>query len=272
MSGPWPTQVLWYAGGVPAIMRELKDHLHLDVMTVTGRTLGENLDKLEAEGFFKQAALFLENYKIEQQDVIQTLDHPYNSNGGLRILYGTLAPDGAVIKHAAVAVAMQQHTGPAKPFDSEAKAIAAIEKGNIQPGDVIAIRYEGPKGSGMPEMFRTTELLYNHPQLGGRVVLITDGRFSGATRGPAVGHVTPEAAAGGPLALVKTGDIISMDIQRQTLDLVGVDQQPINPDEVAKILAERNDSLPAYTPKHKGVLGLFTQQAGPTHKGASMLW
>jgi len=271
MSGPWPTQILWYAGGVPAIMRELKDYLHLDAMTVTGGTLGQNLDRLESEGLFEQAALFLENNKIKPEDVIQTLDQPYNAEGGLRILSGNLAPDGAVIKHAAVAPEMQQHTGPAQPFDSETEAIAAIEKGDIQPGDVIIIRYEGPQGSGMPEMFRATEVLVNHPDLGNTVVLVTDGRFSGATRGPAVGHVTPEAAAGGPLALVKAGDIIEMDIQRQTLDIVGVDQQSLSPDDAAKILTDRRESWPGFTLKHKGVLGLFTQNSGPTHKGASML-
>jgi len=271
MSGQWPTQILWYAGGVPAIMRELRDHLHLDVMTVTGRTLGDNLDRLEKEGFFEQAALYLKNYKIEPEDVIQTLDHPYKANGGLRILKGNLAPEGAVIKHAAVAAEMHHHTGPAKPFDCETEAITAIENGNIQPGDVIVIRYEGPKGSGMPEMFRATEVLVNHPQLGGTVVLVTDGRFSGATRGPAVGHVTPEAAAGGPLALVKAGDLIEVDIQRQTLDLVGTDQQPLSPDQAAKMLAHRRESWPGFTPKHRGVLGLFTRQAGKTDKGASML-
>ena len=272
MSGPWPTQILWYAGGVPAIMRVLKDHLHLDALTVTGRTLGDNLDQLESDGFFEQAASYLKNYKIEPTDIIQTLENPYNDKGGLRILSGNLAPDGAVIKHAAVDNEMNQHTGPAKPFDSEAKAITAIEKGIIQPGDVVIIRYEGPQGSGMPEMFRTTEILHNHPELGGTVVLLTDGRFSGATRGPAVGHVTPEAAAGGPLALVKEGDTIRMDIQRQTLDLVGVDQRSLSPGEVAKILADRRKSWPGFTPKHKGVLGLFTRAAGSTHEGASMLW
>ena len=272
MSGRWPTQILWYAGGTPAIMRELREHLHLDAMTVTGRSLGDNLNCLEHEGFFNRAALYLKNYKIEPGDVIQTLERPYKAGGGLRILYGNLAPDGAVIKHAAVSSEMQHHTGPARPYDSEAEAIKAIEKGDIQPGDVIVIRYEGPKGSGMPEMFKTTEVLYNHPELGGTVVLVTDGRFSGATRGPAVGHVTPEAAAGGALALVKPGDIIKMDIQGQTLDIVGVDRQPVSPDEAIEILAARRKTWPGFTPKHKGVLGLFTRMAGPTHKGASMLW
>jgi len=149
MSGPWPTQVLWYAGGVPAIMRVLKDRLHLDVMTVTGRTLGDNLEEMEKSGYFDRAAHYLKNYCLEPQAVIQPLDNPYDAEGGIRVLYGNLAPDGAVVKRAAMGQKMQSHTGPAKPFDSEEDAIAAIEKGGILPGDVVVIRYEGPRGSGM---------------------------------------------------------------------------------------------------------------------------
>ena len=136
---------------------------------------------------------------------------------------------------------------------------------------MIIIRYEGPGGSGMPEMFRTTEILHNHPQLADRVVLVTDGRFSGATRGPAIGHVTPEAAAGGPLAFVEPDDIISIDILRQTLDMVGFDKKRQNPDKVNRTLNKRADSWKGFQKKKKGVLGLFTRMAGPTQKGASML-
>ncbi|MBW2592141.1 MAG: dihydroxy-acid dehydratase, partial [Deltaproteobacteria bacterium] len=271
MTGPWPTQILWYAGGVPAIMRVLKDHLHLDALTVTGKTLGDNLAELEKNGFFDRSGLYLKNFNIEPDTVIRSLDNPYNSEGGLRVLYGNLAPEGAVIKHAAVSKAMHCHTGPARPFDSEEKAIEAIEGGRILPGDVIIIRYEGPGGSGMPEMFRTTEILHHHPQLGDKVALVTDGRFSGATRGPAIGHVTPEAAAGGPLAFVKTDDLISIDIHRQTLDVVGFDGKQKNPEEVNRRLEERVDSWKGFKKKKKGVLGLFARMAGPTQKGASML-
>jgi len=271
MSGPWPTQVLWYAGGVPAIMRVIKDRLHLDVMTVTGRTLGDNLAEMEKSGYFKQAALYLKNYQLEPQDIIRPRDNPYNANGGLRVLYGNLAPDGAVIKHAAVAEDMQRHTGPARPFESEADAIAAIHGDAILPGDVIVIRYEGPRGSGMPEMFRTTEVLHHHPTLGSKVALVTDGRFSGATRGPAIGHVTPEAAAGGPLALVENGDLISIDTPEQTLDLVGIAGERKNSGMIQDILAERAKQWKGFTSGRKGVLGLFTHNAGNTQKGASML-
>ncbi len=271
MSGPWPTQMLWYAGGVPGLMRELKEHLHLDAMTVTGRTVGDNLADMEKSGYFERTALYLKNYQVKPKDIIRPLDDPYNAKGGLRVLYGNLAPDGAVVKRAAITEEMQRHTGPAIPFDSEADAIAAIQKGNIFPGDVIVIRYEGPRGSGMPEMFRTTEVLHHHPTLGGKVVLVTDGRFSGATRGPAVGHVTPEAALGGPLAFVEKGDLISIDTRGQTLELVGVAGERKKPDEVEGILRERSRQWQGFTSEHKGVLGLFTRSAGATQKGASML-
>ena len=271
MSGRWPTQMLWYAGGVPGLMRELKDYLHLDVMTVTGRTVGENLAEMEKNGYFKRTALYLKNFQVKPKDIIRSLDDPYDAHGGLRVLSGNLAPDGAVVKRAAITADMQRHAGPARPFDSEKDAIAAIQKGDINPGDVIVIRFEGPRGSGMPEMFRTTEILHHHTALGDKVALVTDGRFSGATRGPAVGHVTPEAAAGGPLALVEEGDLISIDTHAQTLALVGISGERKKPDEIKGILAERSRKWKGFMPEHKGVLGLFTRSAGATQKGASML-
>ncbi len=271
MTGHWPTQLLWYAGGVPGIIRVLKDHLHLDVLTVTGNTLGHNLTELEKEGFFEQTALYLENYKIKPEQVIQPLEHPYKPEGGLTILYGNLAPQGAVVKHAAVASEMHCHLGSAKPFDSEEDAIAAIQAKQILPGDVLIIRYEGPRGSGMPEMFRTTEILYNHPHLRDKVTLVTDGRFSGATRGPAIGHVTPEAATGGPIALVEEGDLISIDIPRHTLEIIGFEGKQTNKEEVDRKLRERTAAWKGFDMKRNGLLGLFTKMAKETQKGASML-
>ena len=271
MGGPWPTQVLWYAGGVPAIMRELRDYLHLDAMTVTGRTLGDNMAEMERNGYFDRAALYLKNYGLEPQAVIKSLENPYDADGGLRILYGNLAPEGAVVKRAAMGREMQNHTGPAKPFDSEEEALAAIESGNVQAGDVVVIRYEGPRGSGMPEMFKTTETLHCHPELGDKVALVTDGRFSGATRGPAIGHVTPEAALGGPLALVEAGDQINIDVHQQRLDLVGTDGELKVPREVERVLQQRAGEWQGFEKKCRGVLGLFTRMAGDTWKGASML-
>jgi len=271
MTARWPTQILWFAGGVPGIMRVIKDCLHLDALTVTGKTVGDNLDDLEKDGFFERASLYLENYKIKPEEVILPLDTPYNSAGGLAVLHGNLAPQGAVVKHAAVAPEMHRHIGPAKPFDSEEDAIEAILAGHIVAGDVIIIRYEGPKGSGMPEMFKTTEILYSRPELRTSVALVTDGRFSGATRGPAIGHVTPEAISGGPIALVKEGDLISIDIPAQTLDIVGFEGNRQGPQEVERKLKQRAERWKPVERKREGVLGLFTRTAGATDKGASML-
>ena len=271
MTGRWPTQILWYAGGVPGIMRVLKDHLHLDVLTITGKTLGHNLAELEKEGFFDRTSLYLDNYKIKPEQVIQTLEHPYRPEGGLTILYGNLAPQGAVVKHAAVASEMHCHLGPAKPFDSEEDAIEAIRAEQIFPDDVLIIRYEGPRGSGMPEMFRTTEILHNHPFLRDKVALVTDGRFSGATRGPAIGHVTPEAAAGGPIALVEAEDLISIDIQKHALEIVGFEGKQTNKDDIDRKLRERVSTWKGYDIKTNGLMGLFTKMARETQKGASML-
>jgi dihydroxy-acid dehydratase len=271
MSGPWPTQIFWYAGGVPAVMRILKDYLHLDALTITGKPLGDNLMDLEEGGFFEQTALYLQNYKLKPEMVIQPLEDPYKTGGGLRILYGNLAPQGAVIKHAAVTPEMHQHVGPAKPFDSEEAAIEAIQSDLIQAGDVVIIRYEGPRGSGMPEMFRTTEVLYNHHRLRGKVALVTDGRFSGATRGTAVGHVMPEAARGGPLALIRVDDLISIDIAEQKLELIGFDGDHKSGEDVELELHRRADTWPGFEPKQKGLLGLYVKMAADTQKGASMI-
>jgi dihydroxy-acid dehydratase len=272
LSGKWPNQILWFAGGVPGIMREIKDHLHLEAMTVTGKSIGENLEDLERRGFFKHQAKWLENYKIHPRDVIQPMDAPYQPNGGLAVLTGNLAPGGCVIKHAAAASEMQEHTGPARPYDSEAEAVAAIDQGLIRPGDVIVIRYEGPKGSGMPEMFKATETLQTKPELRATVALVTDGRFSGASRGPAVGHLTPEAVDGGPIALVEENDLISISVAGRALNLVGVEGKPMPPEEIAAVLRQRKEAFKPKPNRHTGLLDLFARNTDETSRGASMLW
>jgi dihydroxy-acid dehydratase len=271
MTGRWPTQILWFAGGVPAIMQVLKDQLHLDALTVTGKSLGENLEDLDRNGFFEHSALYLENYGIKPDDVIQSLASPYHAAGGLTILKGNLAPESAVVKHAAVDPKMHRHVGPARPFDTEEDAIDAIFNGRIVPGDVVVIRYEGPRGSGMPEMFRATEIIYNRPELRASIALVTDGRFSGATRGPAIGHVTPEAAVGGPLALVEEGDLISIDIPGQRLEIVGFDNKRRDRAAVERKIDERKAVWKGFEKKPDGLLGLFAKMAGDTQDGASML-
>ncbi|MFZ5688604.1 MAG: dihydroxy-acid dehydratase [Bacillota bacterium] len=270
-SGKWPTELLWYAGGVPAIMREIKEFLHLDALTVTGKTIGENLADMEANGFFRQATSFLVNYGLKPEDIIHSLDNPYKPGGGMAILTGNLAPQGAVVKHAAVAPEMHCHVGPARPFNSEEEAVAAILDGHVKPGDVVIIRYEGPQGAGMPEMLKTTEAIYTNLDLVATTALVTDGRFSGASRGPCIGHVSPEAAAGGPIALVEEGDLIAINIPERTLAIVGVGGEVKTPAEMAAILAERQARWqPPQGKTAKGVLGLFKKLAASPMQGAYM--
>ena len=186
-------------------MKELADAglLHLDCMTVTGKTVGENI-----KGAVNR-----------NPEVIRPLDNPYTKTGGLAVLSGNLAPDGSVVKRSAVAPEMLVHEGPARVFECEEDAIAAIKGGKIKAGDVVVIRYEGPKGGpGMREMLNPTSAIAGMG-LGSSVALITDGRFSGASRGASIGHVSPEAAVGGPIALIEEGDIIKINIPEMSLSV-----------------------------------------------------
>ncbi len=271
LSGKWPGQLLWFAGGVPGIMKELKDFLHLDALTVTGKTLSQNLNDLDEKGYFENTYRYLQNYKLTPQQVIRPLSSPYKPDGGLAILKGNLAPKGAVIKHAACDSSMHNHKGLARIFDSEKAAIEAIEKNLILSGDVLVIRYEGPKGSGMPEMFKTTEVLHTRMDLKDTVALVTDGRFSGASQGPAVGHVSPEAAQGGPIALVREKDLIHIDVKNRRLNIIGINGQTKTNEEIGVILTNRLKRLPEFKNKRSGVLGLFTKTAGNTWEGGSVL-
>jgi dihydroxy-acid dehydratase len=210
-AGPTYMEDLNEAGGVYAVMNELtkKNLLNLDCMTVTGKTVGENI-----EGCVNL-----------NPEVIRPLENPYSETGGLAILKGNLAPDSGVVKRSAVVPEMMVHEGPARVFDCEEDAIAAILGGEIHPGDVVVIRYEGPKGGpGMREMLNPTSAIAGMG-LGSSVALITDGRFSGASRGASIGHVSPEAAVGGPIALVEEGDIIKINIPECTLNLAVSDEE-----------------------------------------------
>lgn len=202
--GPHSMQELYEAGGVQGVMKELtltKDGLHLGTMTVTGRTLGENL----------------KSAKVHDRVVIKTAADPYHKFGGIAVLYGNLAPQGSVVKQSAVAEEMMVHKGPARVYDSEEEAQAAILGGSINAGDVVVIRYCGPKGGpGMPEMLSPTSAIIGMG-LGNSVALLTDGRFSGGTQGACIGHISPEAADGGPIALIQEGDLIAIDIPQKTL-------------------------------------------------------
>lgn len=210
-AGPHHMEDLYEAGGVYAVMNELSklDLLNTDLITVTGKTVGENI----------------KNAYNKNTNVIRSVEDPYSKTGGIAVLRGNLAPDSCVVKRSAVAEEMLKHEGPAKCFDSEEEAQEAINDGKIAEGDVVVIRYEGPKGGpGMREMLNPTSAIMGMG-LGSSVVLITDGRFSGATRGAAIGHVSPEAAVGGPIALVQDGDIISVDIMQNTITLKVSDEE-----------------------------------------------
>jgi dihydroxy-acid dehydratase len=234
-SGPYDIEDLDLAGGVPALMKELAPFLHDDVRTVTGYSLGENI----------KSAMVLNT------EVIRRLAKPVHAGGGIAILTGNLAPKGAVVKTVAVSSKMLKHTGPAKVFDSENEAVTAMTNKLIQPGDVVVIRYEGPKGGpGMPEMLVPTATIAGMG-LSESVALITDGRFSGATRGPCVGHVAPEAAEGGPISIIANGDRITVDISNRELKVALTEQ------EIKK-------RLEAWTPKKQKVTKGYLSRYEPT--------
>ncbi|MBQ3425838.1 MAG: dihydroxy-acid dehydratase [Clostridia bacterium] len=247
-AGEHHIQDLYAAGGVTAVMNELSkaDLLKLDTITVTGKTQGENI----------------EGHPVLDYTVIRPLDDPYSKTGGIAVLKGNLAVDGSVVKRSAVAPEMLVHSGPAKVFDSEDDAIAAIYAGKIEPGDVVVIRYEGPKGGpGMREMLSPTSAICGMG-LDKEVALITDGRFSGATRGAAIGHVSPEAMEGGPIAFVKDGDIIEIDINKNILNVKISDEE----------MAERKKGWVPNEPRVKtGYLRRYAKLVSSGMQGAVML-
>lgn len=270
-TGKWPAEYFYYAGGVPAIMEEVKDLLHLDVMTVTGKTLGENLEDLKKNGFYEKCNEYLKETGLKKEDVIKPYNNPIGKNGAIAILKGNIAPEGAVVKHSAVPKEMHKAILKARPFDSEEEAIEAVLSKKIKPGDAVFIRYEGPKGSGMPEMFYTTEAISSDKELASSIALITDGRFSGASRGPAIGHVSPEAAVGGPIALVEENDLIEIDIEKRILQLVGINGERVALDEIDKILAKRKEAWKPRANKYEyGILKIFSEKAVSPMKGGYM--
>lgn len=277
-SGDWPAQYFYYAGGVPRVMEEIKDMLHLDVMTVTGKTLGENLEDLKKNGFYEHCDEILKEKgkligrEISRTEIIHNFDDAKGTDGSIAILRGNLAPEGCVVKHTACPKEMFQATLHARPFDSEEECIAAVLGGRVKPGDAIFIRYEGPKGSGMPEMFYTGEAICSDLALASSVALITDGRFSGASRGPVIGHVSPEAASGGPIALVEEGDLIRIDIPARQLAIVGVNGQELPEEEMEQILAQRKSRWQPKPPKYtKGTLKIYSEHAVSPMKGGYMV-
>ena len=270
-AGRWPAAYVWYAGGVPRVMERLRDLLHLDVLTVTGRTLGENLDELQKNGFYESCASYLQGTGVVPEDVIRPLEKPLGTDGAIAVLRGNLAPGGAVVKHTAVPEEMFGVTLRARPFDCEEDAIHAILTHAVHPGEAVLIRYEGPKGSGMPEMFYTTEAISSDPALARSIALITDGRFSGASKGPVIGHVSPEAADGGPIALVEEGDLIRIDICGRSLSIIGANGAEKTPEQMEAILAARRAAWSPRPPRYtKGVLRFYTRHAVSPMRGGYM--
>ena len=270
-AGRWPAQYFYYAGGVPRIMEEIRSMLHLDVMTVTGKTLGENLDELKRNGFYDKCEAYCAKVGLTWQDIIRPFDKAIGTDGAIAILRGNLAPDGAVIKHTACPKEMFRAVLNARPFDSEEEAIHAILTHEIRPGDAVFIRYEGPRGSGMPEMFYTSEAISSDKELGRTIALITDGRFSGASTGPVIGHVSPEAADGGPIALVEEGDLIRIDVPARKLEIIGAAGVEKTPEEMAAILAARKAAWQPKAPKYpSGVLKIFSEHAVSPMEGGYM--
>jgi len=274
-AGRWPAECFYYAGGVPAIMEEIKEHLHLDVMTVTGKTLGENLRELRENGFYDRCEKWLQEFNerygvtVTRQDIIRPYDNPLGTDGSIAILRGNLAPEGAVIKHTACPKEMFHAVLRARPFDSEEECLRAVLNHEVEKGDAVFIRYEGPKGSGMPEMFYTSEAISSDKELGRSIALITDGRFSGASTGPVIGHCSPEAAEGGPIALVEEGDLIEIDVIERKLAIVGIRGEQKSPEEIEAVLADRRKNWKPRERKYKsGVLRLFAEHAASPMKGA----
>ncbi len=244
-AGPHHMEDLYMAGGLPAVMKQLADSGFLDtsVLTVTGKTLAENI----------------EGAVNENPEVLRPMDNPYSDTGGLAILFGNIAPEGAVVKRSAVAPEMFKHSGPARVFDSEEESIEAIYAGRIKEGDVVVIRYEGPKGGpGMREMLSPTSALAGM-KLDKTVALITDGRFSGASRGASIGHVSPEAAEGGNIGLIREGDIIDIDIMGHALNVKVSDEE----------LAERRKSYQPPAPRvTSGWLARYAELVSSASTGA----
>lgn len=253
-AGKWPTQYFWLAGGVPRVLWELREVLDLDLPTVTGKTIRENLEDLRTAGYFRRSEELLRAYSLTPEDIIKSPEAPVDADSGITVLHGNLAPEGAVVKHCAMDKSMYHFVGRARTFDTEEEAVAAIYEDRVQPGEVVVIRYRGKHAAGMPEMLKATDAICNKPALCRSTALITDGRFSGASRGPCVGYLLPEAADGGPIGLVRDGDLIEIDVLRRSLELVGLEGQRRDPREIAAELSARKRKTPVKTFRHQGAL------------------
>jgi dihydroxy-acid dehydratase len=279
-AGDYASRQFWYAGGVQRVIALLAESglLEMNALTVTGKTLQQNMEDVKASDFFRAGEGYLCNYatrdrsrSLERTDVIRDVDDPSNTFGSVAILTGNLAPEGAVFKYSACDPAMYEHQGRAVVFESEEDCFAAVTGLRVDPGDVLIVRNEGPASCGMPELFNTSSAIVAIPQYRSSIALITDGRFSGATEGPVIGHVSPEAAAGGPIATIETGDTVEISLSRRSLNIVAVRDGFATAGDVARILMQRQATWRKPPRRYtSGILGAYTRLATSPMKGAYM--
>lgn len=278
-AGRWPAECFYYAGGVPAGHGRNQGFAAFRCYDGNRKDAGENLEELKRNGFYERCDKWLQEFNqrygcsVTKEDIIRPKERAIGTDGSIAILRGNLAPEGAVIKHTACPKEMFRAVLRARPFDSEEECLDAVLKHKVEKGDAVFIRYEGPKGSGMPEMFYTSEAISSDKELGRSIALITDGRFSGASTGPVIGHCSPEAADGGPIALVEEGDLIEIDVMERKLNIIGVQGERKSPEEIDKILTQRKENWKPREIRYKrGALRLFSEHAVSPMKGAYLAY
>lgn len=279
-AGEYSSRQFWYAGGVQRIIALLRKAglLDLEALTITGETMRSNLEATLGSEFFKVGEGYLNNYatidgsrRLSREDVVRNPSDPRNTYGSVAILKGNLAPMGSVFKYSACDPLMHEHTGKAVVFDREEDAYQALTRQEIREGSVVVVRYEGPRGSGMPELYYTTATIVGLEKYRKSIALVTDGRFSGATAGPVIGHVSPEAFSGGPIAVVENDDLIEISLRRRAINVVGVNGQRKSARQIKAIMDNRKarwqPRIPRYT---SGALGIYCETAASAMEGAYM--
>jgi len=268
-AGRHPSDLFWQAGGLPKLIASLGKAISGDVLTITGKTLVESAEDYLKSGRAELMDGYLKRFGRTPESIIRPADNPVRESAPIAILFGDLAPNGAVVKRTASDEGAKVFS--ARVFDDEESALKAIVSGRIEPRDALVIRYEGPRATGMPEQFYATELLAIDEKLANQVAVLTDGRFSGATRGLCVGHISPEAAAEGPIALLEDGDRISVDVESRRLDLVG-DRAGMMSENDSLLLLERRRASFEKPPakRHTGLLAIYTALASPVENGCLM--
>jgi len=279
-AGEYSSRQFWYAGGVPRILSILKDlnQLDLGALTVSMKTVGANLEEVLSSEFFKTGEGYLSNYttidgsrRLTREDVVRNPDDARNTYGSVAILKGNLAPAGSVFKYSACDPAMYEHKGKAVVFDREEDAYQAVTRQEIEEGSVVFVRYEGPRGSGMPELYYTAAAIVGLEKYRKSIALVTDGRFSGATAGPVIGHASPEAFSGGPIALVENEDLVEISLKGRAINIVGVNGEVKSPKEIGTIIEERKARWQPRAPRYTtGALGIYCQLATSGMEGAYM--